>query len=376
MNRQYLNICILITTCLILWIGCGDDDLDKKVENNPSLTHISYNPTSIDVVLPAGFPQLEVPLDNPMTQQGVELGRHLFFDPILSADSTISCATCHKPELSFTDGLAVSIGVNGALGRRSAMSLLNVGLHRNVGFFWDGRAKTLEEQALEPIVDPKEMANTWEEVERRLRRSQEYRTRFREAFGISYVNDISRDLAAKAMAQFERTLVSSGTSAWDLHNQNITAMEDDAISGFELFFDEKKPDAECGHCHGGSLFTTNQFINNGLDSVYSVSEYTDLGRGEVTGQLRNFGQFKVPTLRNIMLTAPYMHDGRFKTIEEVLDHYNGGGHHVINQDEDNVDLLMQPQGLGERQKRQLIAYLEALTDTAFVHNPDFQAPVD
>jgi cytochrome c peroxidase len=338
------------------------------------LTDIPFDTTSYVLIIPPGFPRMEHPANNPQTNQGVKLGRMLFFDPILSLDSTISCASCHKPELSFTDGLAVSPGVGGLIGRRSSMTLLNVGFHQVTGFFWDGRSKTLEDQALVPIEDLNEMANTWEEVETRLRRHPDYPTLFREAFGIETKKDINRDLAVKAIAQFERTLISSGDSDYDRFDRNEFSLDDEANNGLDLFFDDKFPDAECGHCHNRNLFTIPEFRNNGLDPVQSVDDYVDKGLGEVTGLRSDNAKFKVPTLRNILLTAPYMHDGRFATIEEVLDHYNSGGHHVANQDEDNVDNLMEPQGLSERDKRELIAFMAALTDSTFIKNPAFQNP--
>jgi len=368
-----------ILTCFVIllgWVGCQDDDMliNQMPAEDRDLTMIPFAPDSFNLVIPEGFPKMEHPEDNPQTQQGVLLGRMLFFDPILSLDSTVSCATCHKPELSFTDGLAFSVGVGGRTGRRSSMSLLNVGFHGPVGLFWDGRAKTLEEQALEPIVDPNEMANTWEEVELRLRRHAEYPDHVRTAFGIQRSSQVTRDHVVKALAQFQRTLVSSGDSDWDRKDRNEFSLDDDAATGEELFFDDIFPDAECGHCHNVKLFTIPEFRNNGLDPVDSVDDYSDKGLGGVTGNRLDNGKFKIPSLRNILLTAPYMHDGRFETIEEVMEHYNSGGHHVTNQDEDNVDNLIRPLNLSERNKREIIAFLGALTDSTFIKNESFQSP--
>ncbi len=379
MNRSTFFIIGLVACAFVMHISSCDDDEGPSMTADRSLTHIAYNPEPFELIIPVGLPQMEHPADNPQTVAGVTLGRMLFFDPILSLDSTISCASCHEPHLSFTDGKAVSDGVDGRQGSRSSMSLLNVGFHGQAGLFWDGRASALEEQALLPIEDPNEMANTWEEVELRLRRHPSYPELFRQAFGIDRSSEVDRDHVVKAIAQFERTLISSGDSEYDRFDRNEYSPSDDAITGFELFFDDAAPgtslpEAECGHCHNRNLFTTNEFRNNGLDPVNSVDDYTDKGLGAVTGNRLDNGKFKIPTLRNILLTAPYMHDGRFETIEEVLDHYNSGGHHVANLDEDNVDNLMEPQGLSERHKRQLIAFLATLTDSSFIKNEAFQNP--
>lgn len=376
-NREFFKLAF-VCICLI-FSGCKNDDdappANPPVDEDVDLTSIPYSPQPMVVDIPAEIGVMDYPEDNPQTVDGVMLGRMLFFDPILSRDSTISCASCHRPELSFTDGRAVSVGVDGREGRRSSMSLLNIGLHGPVGLFWDGRRQTLEQQALDPIIDPVEMDNTHEEVEKRLRRSAMYREQFRKAFGITMSSQIDRSLLAKAIAQFERTLVSSGQSEYNRHIRNEYSPSDEALNGKLLFFDEELPDAECGHCHNDPLFAiNNKYVNNGLDPVASVDDYRDKARGEVTGNRLDNAKFKVPSLRNIMLTAPYMHDGRFQTIEEVIDHYNSGGHHVANLDEDNVDNLMEPQGLSERDKRDLIEFLKTLTDSTFIANPDFYSP--
>ncbi len=369
------NLGILLIAALLLFVyACEDDDGPVDPGQSDDLTYIEYSPEAYVLTIPIGLPQMEHPPDNPQTVEGINLGRMLFFDPIFSLDSTISCASCHQPELSFTDGLAVSPGVDEQIGTRSSMTLLNVGFHRGAGFFWDGRAETLESQALGPIENPVEMANTWEEVEKRLRRHENYPELFRKAFGIATKSEIDRHLATKAIAQFERILISSGDSEYDRFDRNEYSLSDEATTGFELFFDDIFPDAECGHCHNRNLFTTNEYKNNGLDSVASVDDYIDLGLGGFTGNRGDNGKFKIPTLRNVLMTAPYMHDGRFETIEEVLDHYNSGGHHVDNLDEDNVDNLMMPQGLSERNKTQIIAFLATLTDSSFIKNPEFQNP--
>ena len=251
------------------------------------------------------------------------------------------------------------------------MSLVNLAF-RNNGFFWDGRSETLEEQALIPVEDHLEMNDSWENVVSKLQRNEAYPPMFRQAFGIDKKSEITKELVVKAIAQFERTLV-SGYSRFDrVVWMNEGWFTDSEERGKKLFFFEPVTDHPgCSHCHFDPLFTDNSFKNNGLDSVGDLTEFKDLGRGGVNNNSYDNGRFKVPTLRNIDLTAPYMHDGRFATLEEVLDHYSAGGHNVINED---VNIL--PFALTEQQKADMIAFLKTLTDTDFINNPDFSNPFD
>lgn len=359
---------------LVAWValfaaGCGKDGNEPDCADC-DLTHIPYDPQPLAVDVPDHFPALEIPADNPMTVAGVALGRRLFFDKRLSLDSTMSCATCHLPELSFTDGRAVSPGVQGINGTRSAMSLLNIG-YVSTGLFWDGRAPRLEDQALLPVEDPIEMHESWPRVMEKLQRDTLYTRWFREAFGIRDKREMTKELAARAIAQFERTLV-SGDSRYDRVFVKGQGFPTDAeLRGFEMFFDFSPilPDAECGHCHGTVLLTTHGFFNNAIDSVGSLLEFADKGRGAVTGAYLDHGRFRAPSLRNIALTSPYMHDGRFQTLEEVIDHYDSGGHIA-----ENYDANMRPLGLTPAEKEDLIRFLHTLTDTSFTKNPLFQDP--
>lgn len=322
------------------------------------------DPYTLDI--PEGWPSPVVPEWNPTTQQGVALGRALFYDPILSADSTVSCATCHRPELAFTDRRPRAVGVAGRTGRRSSMSLVNVGFAFH-GLFWDGRAATLEEQSLHPVTDPLEMDNDWETVLGRIRDHAEYPRLFRAAFGTAPLDSM---LIARALAQFERTLISKD-SRYDRMVRgeiNFTLAEQ---RGWTLFFDASRsvPHAECNHCHVDPLFANPTFHNNGLVDEDDESDESDLGREEVTANRYDRYKFKVPTLRNIALTAPYMHDGRLKTLEEVLDHYNSGGHPGVN-----VSPNVRKLGLNAQDKADLLAFLHSLTDTTFVKNPTLQNP--
>ena len=209
MKQRYLAVLLLV----LGFLSCSDDPAVKTFEDR-DLTDIEYNPQTLEINYPATFPRLEQPQDNIMTVDGVELGRHLFYDPILSADSTMSCASCHFQSSSFTDNLAVSTGIDDIAGTRSSMSLINAGFY-NTGLFWDGRADNLEDQALLPVEDPIELHDTWPNVVFKLQCTDNYPVMFRKAFGIEKSSEITKELAAKAIAQFERSMVSSGSSKYD-----------------------------------------------------------------------------------------------------------------------------------------------------------------
>lgn len=371
-----------------LWLAACDKKSNPINPEIPKpqgdLLGIPYNPQPYTVKKPAHFPAVPVPDSNQMTVAGVQLGRRLFYDPILSADSTQSCASCHLPSASFTDNRAASLGIRGFKGTRSSMSLLNIAYATN-GLFWDGRVRTLEQQALRPVEDPIEMNHQWPRALEQIRRHKDYPARFRQAFGISDRSEITRELVAKALAQFERILISSGQSKFDRFLQgDKDALDDEELEGKLMFFDEGPtaglalPDAECFHCHGGITLTGNNYFNNGLDNVATLNDFKDKGRGAVTGNMWDNGKFRAPTLRNISLTAPYMHDGRFNTLEEVVDHYIRGGF-----DTPNEDPFVRPLGLGSTtnplrftaaHRRSLLKFLNTLTDREFVNNPDIQNP--
>ncbi len=364
---------IIFSILFILFIAaCGEKDpiMPPSIDDT-DLTAIPFSPQPVTFKIPTNFPQMDIPADNALTTEGVELGRRLFFDPILSRDNTMSCASCHLPASSFTDNKAFSKGVDSIEGLRSSMSLENVGFV-NKGLFWDGHAQTLEEQALLPVEDPRELHTIWDKVVEKLKKHADYPIRFRKAFGISSKNDITKTLAVKAISQFERTLI-SGNAKIDKIFRKEDFFTDDELDGFQLFFNAAgAPDAQCGHCHTSPFFSSNDFFNNGLDSVKTLQGFKDLGRGIVTKKEFDNGKFRAPTLRNIELTAPYMHDGRFKTLEQVIEHYASGGHYA-----DNIDPFI-PQiadiKLTAKQKRQILLFLKTLTDTSFVNNPAFQNP--
>ncbi len=349
----------------LLIISCKDKEDD-------GLSSITYSPTTYELKYATTFPKMIIPADNPLTTEGVELGRFLFYDKLLSANGTMACASCHLTEGGFTDNLATSKGIDGIFGKRSAMSLSNIGFV-NSGLFWDGRVKTLEEQAFFPVEDPIELHNNWTKVVEKLKAHADYPTRFRKAFGIATTAEITKELAIKAIAQFERTLISDNAKIDQIARDRNIKFTDDEFDGYQLFFNAVGvADAQCGHCHTSPFYGSNDYFNNGLDSATTLDEFRDKGRGQFTKNQSDNGKFRVPSLRNIELTAPYMHDGRFKTLEEVLDHYASGGHYSPN-----IDPFI-PQiksiNLTQKQRGKIIAFLKTFTDTTFVNNPKLKSP--
>lgn len=285
----------------------------------------------------------------PFTKE--KLGEMLFFDPILSETKTISCASCHKPEFAFADTGAVSIGVHGRLGKRNTPSAMNMSSRE--AFFWDGRAATLEEQALFPIQDPNEMNLSIPTALWRLNNSNKYRTAFYAVFK-QYPN--SKNLGV-ALAAFERTLETANTPNDRWLQDEPNGMTDQQIRG-RLVFREK---GKCFDCHFTPDFTGDEFRSIGL---FDGKKYSDSGRYKITKNIDDLGKFKVPGLRNVALTAPYMHDGSMKTLREVIDYYDNP--HVVLPGGMNRDtLLRQPLGLTEQEKQDLEAFLHALTDDRF-----------
>lgn len=351
---------------IVINIGCNRDPIVEIPVRDDAidLTDILYEPSLFEVPDLPDFLPLVSPSDNALTLEGIDLGRHLFYDPILSADSTMSCSSCHDPILAFTDGKSMSTGIDGIVGSRSAMSLINIGYNYR-GLFWDGRVATLEEQALLPIEDPIELNHSWSEVVEDIQRHESYPRMFRKAYGIESTDEITEDLITKAIAQYERILISGTNSKYDRAiNYNTVAFTELEQHGFDLFIDAgdgDTVDAECSHCHHGGLFMGDLFFNNGIDETSDPESLLDLGRGAITGFDIDMGKFKAPTLRNIVLTAPYMHDGRFTTLEEVIDHYDSGGH-----PSPNLDQNIRPLSLSDYDKKALVAFLNTLTDTTYL----------
>lgn len=313
-----------------------------------------------------------IPEDNPLTKEGVHLGRLLFYETKLSKDDKVSCGTCHQQKLAFTDGKSFSVGVDGTLTKRSSMSLTNLLWVRN--FFWDGRVNSLEAQAIVPITDSHEMGLTMEEVVSKLKATTTYPELFNKAFG---TREISDELILKSIAQFERTLISAD-APYDRYLRGEQTLTDEEMRGMKLFMTTPSPErnirgANCGHCHGTPKLFSELFHNNGLDSVPK-----DPGRMEFTKQAIDNGRFRVPTLRNIALTAPYMHDGRFNTLEEVLDHYN---EHIQDSETLSPFVAEATNEAGGKsllltydEKKSIITFLHSLTDSTFINNPAFSDP--
>lgn len=319
-----------------------------------------------------GMPAPDLPTDNPITKEGVKLGRMLFYDTQLSGDETQSCSSCHQQEHGFSDPDRFSTGIDGLQGRRQAMAIVNLAWNTN-GFFWDGRASLLRHQSLMPIQDPLEMNETLVNVRKKLHKDRDYRDQFTRAFGD---DDITNERISFALEQFMMTLISY-RSKYDLYLNGEATLTASEERGRDLFFNEYNPffpsisGADCQHCHSGLNFENDKYLNNGLDTD---AEFTDLGYAEVTGFATDHAKFKVPTLRNIEKTAPYMHDGRFQTLEEVVDHYNS---HIDSSSTLDVTLentrytgLM----LDAQEKADLVAFLKTLTDQAFLSDPQFAKP--
>ena len=299
---------------------------------------------------PKHFPPEPVPADNAITRSRLELGKKLFYDARLSRTGEVSCASCHKQENAFADPRPVSAGVHGRLGKRNAPALVN--LAWNTSFFWDGGVKTLEQQAIGPITNPLEMDMTMAEVVQRVSADPEYVRLARSAYG----SEPRPEVVTKAIATFMRSMI-SGTSRYDRYLAgDASALSASEKRGAAIALGER---GDCFHCHVGFNLTNNTFANNGLVSG-------DAGRKEITGKDDDDGKFKVPTLRNVALTAPYMHDGSLATLRDVVDFYSRGG-----QGHPNTDPTIRPLNLSEQEKEDLIAFLGSLTDEGFVKNPRY-----
>ncbi|MEM7162095.1 MAG: cytochrome c peroxidase [Bacteroidota bacterium] len=296
--------------------------------------------------IPIGFPSISYPEDNYPTVERVKLGRSLFFDPILSKDSTIACSSCHLPEFAYADTVSVSPGVEGLTGKRNAYSLLNVAYQK--ALFMEGGVPNLELQALAPLGDESEQQMLISEAAKRLSRIENYQELARKA----YDRDIDPYVITRSLAAFERTLI-SGHSRYDKYMEgDQSALSINEQKGMELFFGK----ANCSSCHSGFLFTNQEFENIGL-----YEKYEDMGRMRLTDDTLDKGKFKVPGLRNVSKTAPYMHDGSIKHLSEVIEHFNnGGGEHQ------NKSPLIKELHLDSIEKTQLLNFLFALEDTVII----------
>jgi cytochrome c peroxidase len=341
---------------------------DSKDPVEPPAT---YDPTPYNLDV-GYFPTPDLPADNKLTVAGVQLGRMLFYEKMLSKDGSQSCADCHQQKDGFSDMRQFSIGVEGLPGKRQAMPVMNLAWHLN-GLFWDGRAPLVRDQALKPIQDPLEMNETLPNAVTKLSTDKRYTDQFIRAFGDTAVTS---ERMALALEQFMLTMVSNN-SKYDKWKNGTATLTDSEERGRVLFFTEFDPfgsesGAECFHCHGGFNFTNDEYMNNGLDAD---AEQTDEGRQKVTGNPMDKARFKVPSLRNIALTAPYMHNGRFTTLEEVIDHYDTGVKQSVTMDE-LLQYNVQPGGLQlpAQDKADLVAFLKTLTDETFLNNAAYKSP--
>jgi len=359
---------ILLVFPLVMLVGCMGNDPTEDLRGPVDTEEIA-------LVYPDYFPAPDLPENNPLTATKVKLGKMLFFDPILSKDNSVSCASCHFQENAFSDPRPFSPGVGGVIGgeaflRRNAPPLFNLAWHTSL--FWDGAIEDetetydlMENQVRVPIEADHEMDSDFETVISRLSAIQEYQDMFWQAFG----DTITELRIMQAIASYERTLISAGSK----YDQFVAAGFDSTVftssewRGYKLYFAESgERHAECFHCHGGFNFDdpSGEFRGNGI-----FDDYEDFGRFNITGNQFDFGNFKVPSLRNIEYTAPYMHDGSVQSLEEVLDLY------VSASENDRLPLYVDPLisniVLTEQDKGDIVAFLKTLSDPSFLTNPDF-----
>ncbi len=306
--------------------------------------------------VPKGWPKPHYNFkDNPLTQEGFQLGRQLFYDPILSRDSTISCASCHLQATGFTHvDHELSHGIEGKIGTRNSMALMNLAWSKS--FMWDGGVNHLDVQPIAPITSVVEMDETTQNVVAKLQKSEKYPILFEKAFGTT---KITGQLLLKALSQFELLLVSSN-SKYDRVMRKEEYFTEREQKGYALF------KTNCASCHNEPLFTSEKFENNGLALDTTLN---DIGRMKITNKKEDYLRFKVPTLRNSQITFPYMHDGRFKTLTAVVKYYNSLGH-----DKTLPRELAKPMNLSDNERVDLVLFLTTLTDTTFLSDKRFSFP--
>jgi cytochrome c peroxidase len=367
-----MKITVKITVILlVIFLGwrCSEDPI---IPEEPELELYEFP----DIL---NFSDMPANPENPATKVGVALGRKLFFDPILSANNTVSCATCHDPSKAFASSFAVTPGVDGALGRRNAPPLINLAWFK--AFNWDGKETKVRNQNIHPVPSVVEMALPWATAVERIKADTAYAAAFATAFPDE---DITEFTITKALEQFQMTLISYN-SPFDKYVREEAPLSTAALRGFEIFRTEK---GDCFHCHSESnspeLFVTTRliFTNNGLDTVETLNDFLDFGRGDITGDENDNGKFKIPTLRNLAYTAPYMHDGRFNTLDEVINMYDKGVAPSPNVDPlflADAEKRLEELGhwglnLTPQEKSDLKAFLLSLSDEEFITNPEFQEP--
>ncbi len=354
-----------ILSIAIVAFACQKDDEENQ-------TNKIKHDESPYVLETGSFPDPDLPADNALTIQKVKLGKMLFYEPMLSKDGSQSCASCHRQDDAFSDTSKFSIGVEGLPGKRQAMAAFNLAWNSNE-FFWDGRAHLLRDQSLLPIQDPLEMNETLDNVVSKLSSSTKYTDQFMRAFGS---REVTSEKMSLAMEQFMLTIVSN-SSKYDEYLAGNVALSESEERGRVLFFTEYNPflpdqsGADCAHCHSSFNFENDRYMNNGLDAD---ADFDDIGREEVTGNASDRAKFKVPTLRNIELTPPYMHDGRFQTLEEVVEHYNSGIKASSTLDPAIENTREKGLLLDDQDKKDLVAFLKTLTDDNLALNEEYSDP--
>jgi len=354
-----MRFTLFLSFLILHFISCEDGTYTPEIKDEPYILNS-----------PSHFPPPIIPKDNLLTKNKVRLGRMLFYDPQLSEDGIVSCASCHKQQFAFGDNTAISKKVNHGSTTRNSMVLFNLVYTNN--YFWDGRTGSLESTCLDALIGEQNFDIT--KARPILKNNPTYLSLFKQVYGNE---EVTQDQVVKALASFIRTMISAGTrldkgAKEGLPEKYLTPNE---IIGKTIFETEE---GDCFHCHGEAkgnpLFTDNEFHNNGLDNFNSYSQFIDKGKGAVTGLQTDYGKFKTGTLRNISYSAPYMHDGRFSTLDEVLNHYNSGVKNNItidpNMKKANVGGLQLPQSKLD----QLKAYLLMLNDVDFIRDTSFSNP--
>lgn len=356
------SITFILISAAIFIASCKDDDGNAPIGIVQDNTPYQLNYGS--------FTTPNIAADNQLTTQGVQLGRMLFYEKMLSADGTQACASCHFQEFAFTDSARFSTGIRGKKGGRNAMSVFNMAWNQNA-YFWDGRATLLRHQALLPIQDELEMDETLENVVGKLAESQMYKDQFIRVFG---TDEVTSEKISLALEQFMNSITSTN-SKYDEFLKDSTVFTASEKRGFELFNTEYNPffpeqsGADCQHCHSGLNFENDKYMNNGLDASFA-----DNGRENATRDPADKGKFKVTSLRNIALTAPYMHDGRFSTLEQVVEHYNEQIKASATLDPALEQTREKGLFLTEQDKKDLVAFLKTLTDKDLTTNSAYSSP--
>lgn len=339
-----MNKVLFLISVLVFFASCKKEDKIEPIATN-----------TFSFQKPSHFPEPDYKFENnPISEQKFELGRFLFYDPILSLDSTVSCATCHAQEHAFADhNIALSAGVNGTLGKRNSPALSNLAWYPN--FMWDGGINHIETFSVGPITNQLEMKETIPNVLLKLNQSEFYKAKFKSAFNVDEITD---ELMLKALAQFMGMMISY-RSKYDNYLVGKETFSDAELNGYQLF------KSNCASCHKEPLTTDFSYQDNGIDSVF-----TDEGRALITLYDEDKGKFKVPSLRNVALTYPYMHDGRFLTLDQVINHYSDG---VLN------TLTVSPLLKGglhftATEKYNLKVFLKTLTDYYYIGDPKFSPP--